>query len=105
MHTLLKVTMTDVQTANTALTSGEFQKILKQVTDLIKPESSFFYSEQGCRAALFIFNMRDVSMIPQIAEPLFIGLNAKVEFIPAMDASELTKGLQVIQKEAPSNLS
>lgn len=94
--------MTDVYRANSAITEGRLESIIKQVSDLIKPECSFYYSEQGYRAGLFVFDLKDTSMIPQIAEPFFIHLNAKVEFIPAMDSKELSKGLESWQKQSAS---
>lgn len=45
--------------------------------------------------------MKDASQIPDIAEPLFTALNAKVEFFPAMDTNELSKGLAAWEKQAP----
>lgn len=105
MHTLLKVTMTDMVAANAAIQEGRFQKIIQQLTNTIKPESTFFYSENGFRAALFTFDMKDASLIPQIAEPLFSGLNARVEFFPAMDMNELTQGLAEWHKQMPGHIS
>lgn len=102
MHTLLRVTMTDVATANLAIEDGRFEKIIKQVSKTISPESTLFYAENGIRAALMVFDMKDSSLIPKIAEPFFVGLNAKVEFFPAMDVNELTKGLEMWQKESPN---
>jgi hypothetical protein len=40
-----------------------------------------------------IGDFKDVSDIPAIAEPLFMALDAAVEFIPVMNAEELKTGL------------
>ena len=37
--------------------------------------------------------MKDSAEIPAIVEPLFLGLAAKVELIPVMNADDLRKGL------------
>jgi hypothetical protein len=37
--------------------------------------------------------MKESSEIPIIAEPLFIGVNAEIELVPAMNADDLKKGL------------
>lgn len=100
MHTLLKVTMNDVSTANDAIREGRLQKVVQEVSKIIKPEGTYFYSDQGYRCGLFIFNMKDVSQIPSICEPFFMELNAKVEILPAMDASELATGLSNWQKQS-----
>ncbi len=39
------------------------------------------------------FDMKDPAMIPQIAEPLFSGMNAEIDFIPVMNQAELQQGL------------
>lgn len=104
MHTLLRVTMTDMISANAAINEGRLEKIIQQVSKTISPESTFFYSENGYRAALMVFDLKDSSLIPQIAEPFFLGLNAKVEFLPAMNVEELSKGLASWGKQA-SNYS
>jgi len=40
-----------------------------------------------------VFDMRDTSEIPGIAETLFQGAEAMVEFTPVMNAKDLKKGL------------
>lgn len=100
MHTLLKVTMCDVPAANKAISEGRLQKLIQDVSKIIKPEVSFFYSDQGFRCGLMVFDMKDASQIPSIAEPFFIELNAKVEIIPAMDSNELAQGLSAWQKQS-----
>jgi hypothetical protein len=37
--------------------------------------------------------MADVSLVAEIAEPLFMHLDARVEFLPAMNVADLQKGL------------
>ena len=59
----------------------------------MKPEASYFFAEDGRRTALFFFNMQDVSQIPPIVEPLFMGMNASVTMLPVMNADDLQKGL------------
>lgn len=89
--------------ANEAIQGGKLQSVIKEVSSLIKPECSFFYSDDGYRAGIFVFDLKDVSMIPQIAEPFFMHLNAKVEFLPGMDPKELSLGLESMQKRMESS--
>jgi hypothetical protein len=105
VHTLLKVTMSDVAAANACLGEGKFEKIVKDVSNFIRPEARFFYAENGFRTALFIFDMKDTSQIPSIAEPFFTGLNARVEFFPAMNTEELSRGLQEWSKKESNHQS
>ena len=38
---------------------------------------------------MIVFDMADSAQIPVIAEPLFMNLDAAVEFIPVMNADDL----------------
>jgi hypothetical protein len=105
MHTLLKVTMKDMEAANSAISEGRLQKIIQQVSKIISPETSFFTAENGYRTGIFIFDLKDASIIPMIAEPFFTELNAKVEFFPGMDVTELGRGLEAWSKQAPTYTS
>jgi hypothetical protein len=40
------------------------------------------------------FDMKELSQIPTIVEPLFLQLNAKIELLPAMNLDDLTAGLK-----------
>ncbi|NLU92378.1 hypothetical protein [Chitinophaga sp. Ak27] len=92
MRTLLRV-ICQVEASNKAVADGTLAKIMKSTAEKIKPEASYFFASDGCRSAMFIFDLKDPSDIPGIAEPLFMSLNAKVEFSPVMNAEDLQKGL------------
>jgi hypothetical protein len=96
MRTLLKVTM-DVTASNKAIMDGSLPKILQATMERIKPESSYFTAIDGCRSCLIVFDLKDPSEIPVIAEPFFLNLNAKVDFSPVMNADDLKKGLETLQ--------
>ena len=42
--------------------------------------------------------MQNVSDIPGIVEPLFMGFNAEVDLLPVMNADDLKKGLDSAMK-------
>jgi tRNA/tmRNA/rRNA uracil-C5-methylase (TrmA/RlmC/RlmD family) len=96
MRTLLKVTM-DVAASNKAILDGSLPKMIQSTMERLKPEASYFTAMDGCRSCFIVFDMKDPSEIPVIAEPFFLNLNAKVEFSPVMNAEDLKKGLDVIQ--------
>ncbi len=45
---------------------------------------------------MMVFDMADPSQIPQIAEPLFLNVDAAVEFVPVMNADDLRKALEMV---------
>lgn len=80
-------------TANETIMNGSFVKTIESVPAMIKPEASYFYTVDGYRVYIMIFDMTDISLIPQVAESFFMGLNAKVEFMPVMNNKDLHKGI------------
>lgn len=97
MRTLLRVTL-DVVASNKAINDGSLPKIIESTIQKLKPEASYFYTIHGKRGCMIVFDMKDPSEIPQIAEPLFTQLNAEVEFHPVMNADDLQKGLAAWMK-------
>jgi hypothetical protein len=96
MRTLLKATL-DVVASNKAIMDGTLPKIVQATMEKIKPEASYFTAMDGCRSCIMVFDLKDPSEIPAIAEPFFLNLNAKVEFSPVMNAEDLKKGLESLQ--------
>ena len=92
MRMLLKVKMPTEQ-GNQAVKDGSLGKILEATVNRLKAEAAYFIAEEWLRCALIFFDMKDSADIPAIAEPLFISLGAKLEFVPAMNADDLRKGL------------
>jgi hypothetical protein len=82
-----------VSSGNRAIQDGTLEKTISATMERLKPESAYFYSDRGVRTAIMIGDFKDVSDIPAIAEPLFMALDAAVEFIPVMNAEELKTGL------------
>ena len=84
MRTLLKMSVPTVA-GNAAITEGRLTQVMQSLLDRLKPEAAYFVPEQGRRTALIFFDMQDPSQIVPISEPLFQGLNASLEFTPAMN--------------------
>lgn len=99
MRTLLRVTL-DVEASNQAIVDGTLPKIISDITEQIHPEASYFSTVDGCRACFMVFDLKDPSDIPAIAETFFLNLNAKAEFSPVMNADELKKGLTKWKKSS-----
>ncbi len=99
MRTLLTVTM-PVEAGNAAIRDGRMRQALQSLMERVRPEAAYFLGQRGRRTALIIFDLKNPSEIPQIAEPLFQELNAELEFAPVMNAEELRAGLQAAGHEA-----
>ena len=99
MRTLLKVTM-EVTAANNAIRNGSMGHIMKATMEKLNPEASYFTAIDGCRTCIMVFDLKDPSMMPSIAEPFFLELNAKVEMFPCMNADDLKEGLELWERAA-----
>ena len=78
---------------NDAVKDGSLAKLFEKTIRKLNAEASYFVAQDGLRCALIFFDMKDSSELPAIAEPLFTGVNAEIEVIPAMNADDLKKGL------------
>jgi len=67
---------------------------LEEYMNMVKPEAAYFVEDCGDRTFYFVVDVASADMIPKIAEPLFQGYNAKVEFHPAMVLADLKKASQ-----------
>jgi hypothetical protein len=82
-----------VEVGNDTIRNGKIGEILETVMKIVRPEATYFTTEDGKRTAYVFFDLRDPAQIPVIAEPLFQGMNASVHFSPVMTAEELQAGL------------
>ena len=92
MRTMLTIKM-PVGPSNRAVQDGSLGKIIEATMADLKPESAYFYPQDGKRAAIFVFDMKNSEDTARIAERFFFGLDAEVSFTPVMNAEDLKKGL------------
>ena len=97
MRVRLKIQI-PVDAGNKAIKDGQLPKIMASTVATLKPEAAYFFAEDGKRTAEFFLDLKDVSQIPVIVEPLFMGFNASVDFTPVMNADDLQAGLQQASK-------
>ncbi len=46
---------------------------------------------------IVVFDLKTAADMPRIAEPLFMGIDASVDFMPCMNAEDLKTGLSAIK--------
>ena len=93
MRMMLRWTV-PVERGNQAIKDGSLARTMELLLGELKPEAAYFWPENGERAGMIVFDMADPTQIPQIAEPLFLNLEAAVEFVPVMNADDLRKALE-----------
>ncbi len=98
MRVMLDVTI-PVESGNAVIKGGELPKLLMALIDQIHPEASYFYPRNGKRHFQMVFDLKDSSQIPTVAERLFEDLSAEVQLTPVMNLEDLKKGLAQIGRK------
>jgi hypothetical protein len=98
MRMLMKVSI-PVEAGNKAIKDGTLPKTMLGFVERFKPESAFFTAENGKRTGFFVFDMKEPSLIPSIAEPFFINLNAEITMSPVMNLEDMKVGVERAMKE------
>ena len=100
MRMLLRVSI-PVETGNAAARAGTLGSTIEKILADLKPEASYFFADdEGRRSGSIVFDMKDSSQIPSIAEPWFQAFNAKISLRPVMNPQDLATAQQSIGKVA-----
>src|SRR5262249_46056042 len=100
MRMLLRVSI-PVEAGNAAAKNGTLATGVETILADLKPEAAYFFADDnGNRSGSIVFDMKDPSEIPGIAEPWFLAFNAKVSFRPVMTPQDLAKAGPAIAKAA-----
>jgi hypothetical protein len=90
---MMMIARIPVEIGNEAIKDGTLPKVIQQTLERIKPEAAYFTTMDGERTMVAVFDMQAVSDMPPIAEPLFMNLDAAVDFMPCMSADDLKGSL------------
>jgi hypothetical protein len=100
MRMLLRVSI-PVEAGNAAAKAGTLGSTVEQILADLKPEAAYFFADDnGNRAGSIVFDMKDSSEIPAVAEPWFLAFNAEVSLRPIMNPQDLAKAGPSIGKAA-----
>jgi hypothetical protein len=98
MRMLLRVSI-PVETGNAAAKEGTLGSTMEGILAALKPEAVYCYADDdGQRSCSVVFDMKDPSQIPAIAEPWFLAFNAKLSLRPVMTPADLAKAGPSIAK-------
>ncbi len=95
MRMMLRWTV-PVERGNQAIKDGTLAQTIQALLEELKPEAAYFWPENGDRAGMMVFDMADPTQIPQIAEPLFMNVDAAVVLLPVMNADDLQPALEKV---------
>lgn len=97
MRMLMKVQM-DVEAGNRAIRDGSWGETMGRVMQDLQPEAVYFTAQDGKRTGFIVFDLKDPSDIPSIAEPFFMNVNASVDISPVMTPDDVQAGLEKAAK-------
>ena len=85
-----------VERGSAAIKDGTLPRVIKGTLERINPECAYFFLENGKRTMRAFFEMKkEADMVPAF-EPAMLELNAEIELIPVMVATELEAGFQAL---------
>lgn len=98
MRMLLRVSI-PVEAGNAAAKAGTLGSTVEKILADLKPEAAYFFpDDNGQRSGSIVFDMKDLSQIPAIAEPWFLAFNAKISLRPVMSPQDLAAAVPSINK-------
>jgi hypothetical protein len=93
-----------VEAGNAAAKAGTLGTTVEKILADLKPEAAYFFADDNDeRSGSIVFDMKDASQIPAIAEPWFLAFNAKVTFRPVMNPQDLAAAGPGIEKAAKAH--
>ena len=89
MRMLLTATIPN-EAGNAAVKNGTLGSTIQKILGDLKPESAYFIaSPSGERSALVVFDMKESSELPKVAEPWFLAFGSRISVQPAMTPQDL----------------
>jgi hypothetical protein len=96
---LMRVQM-DVEAGNRAIQDGSWAQTMEAVMREMEPEAVYFTAQDGMRTGFIVFDLKDPSDIPVVAEPFFTNVQAKIDLSPVMTPADVQAGLEKAARAA-----
>jgi hypothetical protein len=88
-----------VEAGNAAARNGTLGSTVKGILDDLKPEAAYFIANEfGERCGYVVFDLKETSQIPAIAEPWFLAFNARITLTPTMTPQDLANAAPGIEQ-------
>jgi len=98
MRMLMRVSI-PVEAGNAAIKAGTLGGTIERILADLKPEAAYFFADDaGNRSGSIVFDLKDSSQIPAVAEPWFLAFNAKISLRPVMSPQDLAAAAPGIAK-------
>jgi len=88
----------DTEAANGAIQDGSMAKMMDSTMERFSPEAVYYTTRDGVRTVYVFFDLDEPARMIEIAEPLFEGLKAKIDFAPAMTPDDVRQGISRLPK-------
>ena len=96
MRVMMKIQI-PTQKGSAALRDGSLPQLIQSTLERTKAEAAYFTVEGGQRTGFIFFNMEDQAHVPMLGEPIFEGLEAKIDVTPCMTVDDLQRGLSLLR--------
>jgi hypothetical protein len=87
-----------VKAGNRAILEGNLPQKISSILEDLKPEATYFSTNNGMRTTLMIVDLQNASEMPAMAEPFFLAFDANIEITPVMTVADLTEATPAIKK-------
>jgi hypothetical protein len=74
--------------AGNKMVKGNMEATINKIMEDVRPKEAYFTVDKGQRTIYFIVDVEKASDMPKMLEPLWLALEADVDIIPAMSASD-----------------
>jgi hypothetical protein len=96
MRMLMRVQI-PVDSGSRAIEDGSLPELIRKTLEGVQAEAAYFTTMDGHRTALIVFDMKASSDMVRIAEPLFTGFDAEIDFMPCMNTDDLKTGMSALK--------